>query len=250
MTDVHDLAEAYVLSLLDPEEQRRVEARVLAPTDAADAELRGEVAAAAARLHELDLTATPEPVSEGAFVRLASRLRREAEVERDPDATRARPAAPLSMRGAARQMSDAVWRPVALGAFAAIAASLVVIGVLGWQLWVAPVPTVVAILLDADGQTVAIVEAYDDDAVQITPLAPLSAGGSNVLQVWTKPDDAGPPVSIGILPSGRRTRLDGPELPAPRPEQLFEITVEPPGGSPTGLPTGVILGKGLAQPTF
>ncbi|MGL4241116.1 MAG: anti-sigma factor, partial [Beijerinckiaceae bacterium] len=28
---------------------------------------------------------------------------------------------------------------------------------------------------------------------------------------------------------------------------LFEITVEPPGGSPTGRPTGPILMKGLAS---
>jgi anti-sigma-K factor RskA len=39
--------------------------------------------------------------------------------------------------------------------------------------------------------------------------------------------------------------IDG--LPAPHPQQLYEITVEPAGGSPTNLPTGPIPGKGLAQ---
>jgi anti-sigma-K factor RskA len=35
-----------------------------------------------------------------------------------------------------------------------------------------------------------------------------------------------------------RVRLD--QLPALQPDQLFEITLEPPAGSPTGRPTGPI----------
>ncbi|WP_407815360.1 anti-sigma factor domain-containing protein, partial [Staphylococcus aureus] len=42
-------------------------------------------------------------------------------------------------------------------------------------------------------------------------------------------------------------RLDGPALPTPRDNQLYEITLEQAGGSPTGRPTGPILAKGLAK---
>ncbi|MWB79014.1 hypothetical protein GLS40_13325, partial [Pseudooceanicola sp. 216_PA32_1] len=45
--------------------------------------------------------------------------------------------------------------------------------------------------------------------------------------------------------SGRSGTLMIDGLPAPHPQQLYEITVEPAGGSPTNLPTGPILGKGL-----
>jgi anti-sigma-K factor RskA len=36
-------------------------------------------------------------------------------------------------------------------------------------------------------------------------------------------------------------------LPEPHPAQLYEITFEPAGGSPSNLPTGAILGNGLAK---
>jgi anti-sigma-K factor RskA len=40
------------------------------------------------------------------------------------------------------------------------------------------------------------------------------------------------------------------DLPGPGPDQLFEITLEPRTGSPTGRPTGPILYKGLTAPTL
>ena len=38
-----------------------------------------------------------------------------------------------------------------------------------------------------------------------------------------------------------------PDLPQPAAGQLYEITLEPAGGSPTGLPTGPVVGVGNAQ---
>ncbi|WP_236638206.1 anti-sigma factor [Mangrovicoccus ximenensis] len=113
-----------------------------------------------------------------------------------------------------------------------------------------PEPAVMAILLDAEGNSVAVIEAFADDSVRVTPLAPVAPDGAQVLQVWTKPDPDGPPVSLGILQSAIRSHLSGPDLPRPVADQLFEITIEPEGGSPTGLPTGPIVGVGLAQQTF
>jgi len=70
---------------------------------------------------------------------------------------------------------------------------------------------------------------------------------NQVMQVWTKPDDDGPPVSLGLLSTGRSDTLTIEGLPTPSPRQLYEITLEPAGGSPTNLPTGPIFGKGLAK---
>ena len=68
-----------------------------------------------------------------------------------------------------------------------------------------------------------------------------------MLQLWTKPDPAGPPVSVGLLQTVARMAVRNPGLPQPTDGQLYEITLEPLGGSPTGLPTGPVVGVGNAQ---
>ena len=68
------------------------------------------------------------------------------------------------------------------------------------------------------------------------------------MQVWTLYDPAVGPVSLGTL--GRDAAevvLQGPHLPRPKADQLYEITLEPAPGSPTGKPTGPILVKGFAK---
>lgn len=53
------------------------------------------------------------------------------------------------------------------------------------------------------------------------------------------------PVSVGLIDRARRASFTVPSYPA-RSQQLYEITLEPAGGSPTGRPTGPVLMKGLA----
>jgi anti-sigma-K factor RskA len=68
------------------------------------------------------------------------------------------------------------------------------------------------------------------------------------MQVWTLYDQEVGPVSLGTI--GRdaaEVTLQGPRLPRPKPDQLYEITLEPSPGSPTGKPTGPILVKGFAR---
>ena len=48
----------------------------------------------------------------------------------------------------------------------------------------------------------------------------------------------------------RTLELPLKDLPPPGPDQLFEITLEPAGGSPTGRPTGPILFKGNTTQTL
>ncbi|SFI94766.1 anti-sigma factor [Albimonas pacifica] len=245
MSETHDLAEAYVLGQLEPEARAEVEARIAAPADAADAALAAEVRALSADWHALDLTAEPAPMAPGAWESLQTRL----SAERGRTAPAASGAAPPPLRAGARTAARPAagtgrgWKRLA---GAATAACIALAAALTLELFT-PQPAVMAILLDDDGGSVALIEAFDDDSLRVTPLEDFSPEGAQVLQIWTKPDADGPPVSLGVLGRAMRARVTGPDLPRPESGQLYEITVEPPGGSPTGLPTGPIVGKGLAQ---
>lgn len=258
MSDIQDLAEAYVLHLLDDAEWQRTDARVTRPVTEDDDVLASAVAAVRARFHDLDLSAEPVAPSDHVWDGIVAALDalpdrdqgpgRIAETPaRDASDTESRVVPFASPKPPTERKGPGPWRPVAL---LALAASLALAAGLAWQVLRAPTPLVMAILVDDAGNSVAVVEAYADDRVQITPLQSIAPGGAQVLQVWTKPDPDGPPVSLGILDAAARAVVAGPDLPRPSADQLYEITVEPAGGSPTGLPTGRIVGKGLAQQTY
>lgn len=251
MSEAQDLAEAYVLGRLEPEARAEVEARIAAPADAADAALAAEVRALTADWHDVDLTAPPAPMSAGAWESLQAELATgrsptaRASARTPPAARAAPPPLRAGARTAARPAAGAGrgWKMLA-GAATAVSVALAAALVL--ELFT-PQPAVMAILLDDDGGSVALIEAFDDDSLRVTPLEDFSPEGAQVLQIWTKPDADGPPVSLGMMGRAMRALVVGPDLPRPASGQLYEITVEPPGGSPTGLPTGPIVGKGLAQ---
>lgn len=184
----------------------------------------------------LDDTADDLPLPEGFWDRLAVQLDGASGL-----ATKASDL--LSFAGLRRSLH--LWRWTALGGMATagvMAAALI------WVTVQAPTrPAVIAVLLDAQGAAVALVEGSQDNTTRITLLERPDLPQHQVMQVWTKPDAAGLAVSLGLLPdTGPQTlKIDG--LPAPRADQLYEITFEPEGGSPTNLPTGPILGKGLAK---
>jgi anti-sigma-K factor RskA len=86
------------------------------------------------------------------------------------------------------------------------------------------------------GGTLRLVPVLDGQAVP----------AGRALQFWTKAPGAAGPSSLGLVPAGAVTELPLARLPALRPEQLFEITLEPAGGSPIGRPTGPVLFVGRA----
>jgi anti-sigma-K factor RskA len=67
------------------------------------------------------------------------------------------------------------------------------------------------------------------------------------LQIWTSWDRRVGPRSVGLIREAQSVQLDLSNLPRPDPNQLFEITVEPAGGSPAGRPTGPVLMKGTTS---
>ena len=135
----------------------------------------------------------------------------------------------------------AMLRATTLGA--SLAALLLAVG-LGFALRAAyQQPTMVAVLLDGS-RAGAVVHAFADGRVVLVPLTSINVPAGRALEVWTLPSRERGPVSVGLMDRARTLTLSLKDLPAPGPDQLFEITLEPATGSPTGRPTGPVLFKG------
>ncbi|MET0507291.1 MAG: anti-sigma factor [Burkholderiaceae bacterium] len=139
----------------------------------------------------------------------------------------------------------AFWR---LASGLALAASVV----LATLLLTRPAPELsyVAVLTSQDGRQAGwVVRASDRGPVRLTalgPPGPIPEG--RAWQFWTKGKTAANPTSLGLVPPEGRLEVPRERLPDLGDEQLFEITLEPATGSPTGRPTGPILFVGRASP--
>jgi anti-sigma-K factor RskA len=236
--DIEALAGEYVLGLLDPAAAAELEARM--ETEPA---LKAAVGRARERFLEIDLSARPAPVPHDMWERISR------ELDAKPATTGADNVVSLDARrrnSARAGASSGFWRGFA--AAAAAAAVLAVAGIGTWSRLVGPAqPQLIVVLLDQQAQPAAIVEALAGDTVRVTPLGNIAVPAGRAIEVWTLPDPQRGPVSLGLLNGARLTTLKGRPLPPPRPDQLYEITLEPATGSPTGRPTGPILGKGFAK---
>lgn len=99
-----------------------------------------------------------------------------------------------------------------------------------------------AVLQSPEDKTTGWVVELQDRALRLVPVAdtgPVPAGRS--LQFWTKPPGAAGPTSLGLVVPGQTVELPLSRLPGVGQEVLFEITLEPEGGSAVGRPTGPIL---------
>lgn len=111
----------------------------------------------------------------------------------------------------------------------------------------ATTPVFVAILVTDANRPAAVVNAFADGRAELVPLDAIAVPPDRALEIWTLWDRARGPVSVGLIDAARSVQLRVEDLPRTRPDQLFEITLEPRGGSPIGRPTGPILMKGNAQ---
>ncbi|QCI62793.1 anti-sigma factor [Phreatobacter stygius] len=219
----------YVAGLMSKDENEAFERLMVT-----DPEVRRAVADWRARLLPLDEAAPPiEPSAE-----------LWAGIERAIGAAPAAPAAPASTGLVGR--AKAFWadvRALRIAALAGVAAAFVLAAVLLVRPLGPPAgPVVVAVLNAPNTQTAgAIVEAFADGRIRVVPLTPIPVPEGRTLQVWTLWDRAVGPRSIGLMTSARGQDYRTSGLPAPVADQLYEITLEPAGGSPTGRPTGPIL---------
>jgi anti-sigma-K factor RskA len=139
------------------------------------------------------------------------------------------------------------WEGLKFWRFGAVAASLVAV-VLALRLispGITPTPDAVryvAVLQSPDKKDAGwIVEASVGGKLRLTPLGTTTVAPQKTLQFWTKAQGASGPTSLGLVPPDRVTEIDVARLPVLEREQLFELTLEPEGGSTIGRPTGPIL---------
>lgn len=133
------------------------------------------------------------------------------------------------------------WRWSAIASAALAAASLAVVYVA-----VVPPPRQALVArLDASGQP-GFVAAIDPgrNTITIVP-ASLTNVDQRALELWLiAPGDQ--PRSLGLIEAGRPARVNVPAALAGKvgADAALAVSVEPPGGSPTGLPTGPVIASG------
>jgi anti-sigma-K factor RskA len=218
------LAAGYVTGTLRGPARRRLEGLLPAhPT------LRAAVLAWQARLMPLTTVLAPETPPRQVWERIRARI------EGANEATAARPGGFAGL---------AFWRGIA--AFASVAA-------LGLAVLLAsPAPVqapVIVVLSNAAGTPGGAVPAAafvagisgDGRALVTRPLLNVALQADRALELWAIPP-GGAPRSLGVIsPSGATVVQKGKALEGAR---TLAVTLEPPGGSPSGAPTGPVLYSG------
>jgi anti-sigma-K factor RskA len=212
------VAAEYVLGVLGAEERREVERRL-----AQEPALASEVAFWEERLGGLADAVPPVTPPPQAWSRI--------------DAALSAPAAqPASLWN-----SLEFWRAFGLGAGALATASIAALTYLGL------VPTPPAPLLATLGGSAGqphFVAAISGDHLVVVPAALLTSD-PRALELWLIPS-GDRPHSLGLIQAGQPMRLSIPPALADRvtPDAALAVSLEPPGGSPTGLPTGPVIASG------
>ena len=236
--DIRALADDFVLGLLDPSEHERVAAQM-----ERDAGLRAAIAESRDRFLELDMTAGTSVLPADLWDRITARLDQSTAAATADTFPTAPPAARPSP-AAANDNRSSVWRPLAM---LGMVASLLLAVALIWMLMTQPAPQVVAVLLNDSGEPVVLIEDFGEETARFVPLVDVDVPDDRTMQVWTKWSEDVGPVSLGIVDAAQTLELSAEGVPAPREDQLYEITFEPAGGSPTGLPTGEVYAIGYGR---
>jgi anti-sigma-K factor RskA len=239
--DQDRLAAEHVLGLLEGDERGLAE-RLLA----SDGGFQAQVEQWRRRFSEWDSTAADEPAGEALWHRIEGGLETSPQAEPAhavprPAAT-PRPSSPRLLQGLWDSLS--FWR--AFGMAGAAAALVLAAGLAFFAEKASRQPILVAVLMNEANQPGAVLRTFTDGRAELTPLGDMQIPHNHSIQVWTFPDPAGAPVSVGVVQTARTVLLSLQNLPQPHSNQLFAISVEPLAGSPTGQPTGPVVMKGTA----
>lgn len=223
---IDELASAYVLGTLSAARRREVQSRL--PNDAA---LRAAVDVWETRL--LPLTGLAEPVepSPALWTRIENAL--------SPSVAHPMRAPAKASAWQSWWTSLGFWRAVAATGF--VAASVVAL-LPSTGLFAPAAPQYMVVLVAPNGTAPGwVVQTSGSNTLRLVPLGTTAVPEQRSLQFWTKADDWNAPVSLGLVQPGQPLEVKLDQLPPLVPNQLFEITLEPYNGSPTGRPTGPIL---------
>jgi len=138
----------------------------------------------------------------------------------------------------------ALWRGLAIASLAAVLA-------LGVVLLGPPPegPSVVVVLAGPDARPALVATVPRNERVmRVKALAPVAIPSDRVLELWMLPSQ-GNPRSLGLIPATGvgQVRLAAPPDEAFRGIGALAVSLEPAGGSPTGLPTGPVLYTGTIE---
>ncbi|HML09328.1 MAG TPA: anti-sigma factor [Stellaceae bacterium] len=137
--------------------------------------------------------------------------------------------------------SLAFWRGATLAAAAVAAAAIVYVAVRP-----TPQATVVAVLSDDKGEPgwIATSSGRGGD-VDIAPVRQVAIDATHAFELWAIAE--GKPRPLGLLQPapGRKLAVEAALVPA---NGVLAVSLEPAGGSPTGLPTGPVEYKGAVLP--
>ena len=216
----------YVLGLLEGPALAEFERRL-----ANDRALAAAVARWREHFSALDATAAPVPASSALWQKIETSLGRRGVTDYPP-----------SFRERAWS-SLGFWRGAS---FAGAAASLTLAVALGLMAGRAtPRPMIIAVMQTGEASPGAIVQAFADGSLTIVPLRDFDVPPGLTMQLWTLWDKQKGPVSVGLIDRTHSARFERADLPQQN-DQIYEITLEQAGGSPTGRPTGPVLVKGYA----
>ncbi len=215
------LAAEYVLGTM-PSRARRRFVRLMA-ADPVLAQIVGEWAD---RLSPLDETAAAEEPPERVWRAIEGRI--------------AEPAVSPAVPALAWFGSLAFWRGLALAASAATAALALYIALSAGR---APEPIVVAVLAGRGGEPgwVAVTGPKPGE-VSVSAVTPPAEAKPHAFELWGIA--GGPPRALGLLPqqAGRAFTLPAAQIPSAG--GVLAVSLEPPGGSPSGAPTGPVISQG------
>jgi len=216
------LAGEYALGLLSAEEEGAFEARL-----AREPALRDAYAQWAADFAAMTDDIAPQAPPARAWQGI------EAELFPDP-------------RRASRWGRLALW-----GGWLAAAAVLALAIILGGDLRVpqlGPADAGLTAEVAAEDRSLVVEAVYDAATGSlVVERAEGAPAPGRALELWLIAGEDGP-VSLGVLPQDRRGTLPVPDaLRARLPGAVLAISDEPPGGSPTGAPTGEVLATGAIR---
>ena len=132
-----------------------------------------------------------------------------------------------------------LWRALAGSGFV-MAAVLAAVLVTRTAPVAAPPTFMVVLVAPQDKAPGWVVQASSPREISLIPLGVAEVPADKALEFWTKADDWNGPVSLGLVKPGQPLQVQLDKLPPLQPNQLFELTLEPPTGSPIGKPTGPI----------
>jgi anti-sigma-K factor RskA len=132
------------------------------------------------------------------------------------------------------------WRGWAAAATAAAA------GLAAFLLLAPAEPALVAVLVDPQGRPAWVVRASSDEGRYLARAVAEETSPERVPELWLLPPGQGP-VSLGVLEAAgpsRRALAPSARLQL-RAGAALAVSLEPPGGSPTGQPTGPVVSTGV-----